>query len=73
MPIAKITGHGLATIACLVALLWTCVIAQHVADRNASTERARVIREVRELRRQRTVPVSEPSPLVRHRLHVTAG
>ena len=73
MPIAKITGQGLATIACSVALLWTCVIAQRVADRNASTERARVIREVRQLQRQRTAPVSEPSPLVRRRLHLTAG
>jgi hypothetical protein len=73
MPIAKITGQGLAAIACSVGLLWTCVIAQHVAQRNASTERARVIREVRQLQQQRTVPVSVPNPLVRRRPHLTAG
>jgi hypothetical protein len=73
MPLAKITGPGLGAIACSVGLLWSCVIAQQVAQRHASTERARVIREVRELQRQRTVPVSDPSPLVRRRPHVTAG
>ncbi len=72
MPIAKITGQGLAAIACSVGLLWTCVLAQRVADTAAVAERTRVIREVREMQ-QRTVPVSDPSPLVRHRLHVTEG
>jgi hypothetical protein len=73
MPIAKITGQGLAAIACSVGLLWTCVIAQRVSERNAATERVRVIREVRQLQQQRTVPVSVPNPLVRRRPHVTAG
>jgi hypothetical protein len=73
MPIAKITGQGLTAIACSVGLLWTCVIVENVARRNAYTERSRVIREVRHLRQQRTVPVSDPSPLVRHHPHVTAG
>jgi hypothetical protein len=73
MPIAKITGQGLAAIAFSVGLLWTSVIAGHVAQRNASTERARVVNEVRRLQRQRTAPVSDPSPLVRRRPHVTAG
>jgi len=73
MPIAKITGPGLVTIACSVGMLWTCVIGQQIAQRNASTERARVIREVRQLQQQRTVPVSIPNPLVRRRPHVTAG
>jgi hypothetical protein len=73
MPIAKITGQGLAAIACSVGLLWTCVIVENVARRNAYMERGRVIREVRELRQQRTTPVSEPSPLVRRHPHVTAG
>lgn len=72
MPIAKITGQGLAAIACAVGLLWTCVVAERVAHTAAVAERTRVIREVREMQ-QRTVPVSDPSPLVRHRPHVTAG
>jgi hypothetical protein len=76
MPLAKITGPGLAAIAGSVALLWSCVILQHIAQRDAWIERARVIREVRNLRQLRqphTVPVSDPSPLVPRRLHVTAG
>ncbi len=73
MPIAKITGQGLATIACSVGLLWACVIAQQVAQKDAYVERARVIYEVRKLREQRAVPVSDPSPLVRRRAHLTAG
>jgi hypothetical protein len=74
MPIAKITGHGLAAIACSVGLLWGSVIVNRVAQRNAAIERARVIREVRELqRRERPVPVSIPSPFAPHRSHLTAG
>jgi len=73
MPIAKITGRGLAAIACSVGLLWICVIAQRISQSQALTERARVIREVRQLQQQRTVPVSVPNPLVRRRPHVTAG
>lgn len=73
MPVAKITGQGLAAIACSVGLLWSCVIAQRIAWQNASSERVRVIREVRQLQQQRTVPVSDPSPLVRRRPHLTAG
>jgi len=73
MPIAKITGQGLATIACSVGLLWTCVIVQRVSQVQAYTERTRVMHEVRELQQQRSVPVSDPSPLVRRRPHVTAG
>ncbi len=74
MPIAKITGQGLAAIAGSVVLLWTCVIAGQVAQRNAFNERARVIREVRLLQqRQRPVPVSVPSVFAPRRPHVTAG
>jgi len=74
MPIAKITGPGLAAIACAVGLLWTLVLFEQVAQRNALTERFRVIREVRELQlRQRPEPVSTPSVFAPRRSHVTAG
>lgn len=73
MPVAKITGQGLAAIACSVALLWLCVVAQRRAQHDALIERARVIREVRQLQQRRTIPVFDRSPLVRRRLHVTAG
>jgi len=74
MPIAKITGQGLAAIACAVALLWGCVIAERVEHRNAVADRMMVMREVQRLQQQpRPVRVSDPSPLIRHRPHVTAG
>jgi hypothetical protein len=74
MPIAKITGTGLAAIAVSVCVLWSCVLVEQVRHRRAVTERARVVREVRQMQRQhRTDPASAPSPFSRKRLHVTAG
>ena len=74
MPIAKITGQGLAAISFAVALLWGCIIGEHFQQENAFRERARVMRDLRMQRPgPRRVPVSDPSPLVPHRLHVTAG
>ena len=74
MPIAKITGQGLAAIACSVGLLWGCVLFGQAAQRNAFSERARVIREVRELQqRLHPEPVSTPSVFAPRRPHVSAG
>ncbi len=74
MPIARITGPGLAAIAGSVALLWVCIIGEQVQRRDAFQERERVVREVRLLRHQpRSVPVSTPSPFQHHRPHVAAG
>ena len=74
MPIAKITGQGLAAIAFSVCILWCCVLVEQFRHRNAVTERARVVREVRQMQRQhRSDPASAPSPFSRKRLHVTAG
>jgi hypothetical protein len=74
MPIAQITGQGLAAIACSVALLWGCIIGESVQRRDAYHERERVVREVKLLqRRMRSVPVNDPAPLLPHRPHVSAG
>jgi hypothetical protein len=74
MPIAKITGQGLAAIAGSVALLWVCIIGEQVQRRDAIQERERVVREVRRLqRRMRSVPASAPSPFQHHGPHVAAG
>jgi hypothetical protein len=74
MPIAKITGQGLAAIAGSVALLWICVIGEQIERRDAVHERERVVREVKLLQhRMRSVPVSAPSPFQHHRPHVAAG
>jgi hypothetical protein len=74
MPIAKITGQGLAAMACSVGLLWASVLFGQIAQRNALIERARVIREVRQLQlRQRSEPVSTPSVFAPRRSRLTAG
>jgi hypothetical protein len=74
MPIAKITGQGLAAIAGSVALLWVCIIGEQVQRRDAFQERERVVREVRLMqRRTHSVPASDPSPFYHHRPHVAAG
>ncbi len=63
MPIAKITGQGLAAMALSVALLWGCVIADVVQERRAYAERARVLQELQLLQRStRPEPVSVPMP-----------
>ena len=74
MPIARISGQGLAAIGFCVCVLWSCVLLEQFRHRSAVTERARVVREVREMRRQqRSEPASSPSRLTRKRVPVTAG
>ena len=74
MSIAKITRPGLAAIAVAVAILWFCVIGERTLVRQALIERAQVMRDMERLqRRQRTEPVSLPSPRTHHRPRVTAG
>jgi len=73
MPIAKITGQGLAAIAFSVGVLWTSVIVDQVNARAAVSERARVVREMQRMQHRRTEPAASPSPFTRHRHHITAG
>ncbi len=74
MPIARISGQGLAAIACSVGLLWGCVLVDQSRRRSAVADRARVVREVRQMQRQhRSEPASAPSPFTRKRLSTSAG
>jgi hypothetical protein len=74
MPIARITGQGLAAIAVSVGVLWGCVVLEKVNQRNAVVDRIRVVREVRQMQqRYRSLPASAPAPFSRQRPHVTAG
>ncbi|MBZ5617351.1 MAG: hypothetical protein LAQ69_01270 [Acidobacteriia bacterium] len=68
MPIAKITGQGLAAIGVLVALLWGCVIGERAMVRRALAERTQVMRGMEMLQRRRSEPVSLPSPRAPHRV-----
>ena len=62
MPIAKITGQGLAAIALSVALLWACFIGERLMVKEATACRAQVMRDLHRLQQQRrgTEPVSAP-------------
>jgi hypothetical protein len=67
MPIVKITGQGLAAIACSVALLWGCIVGEKVTVRHATREYARVMRDLRQMQQERrTQPVSVPAPATRN-------
>ena len=71
MPLVRITREGLAMIALAVALLWGCVVGQHVMMRQALLERARVMRQLVPARR--TDPVRDPRPFVPRRVRPNEG
>jgi hypothetical protein len=74
MPIARITGQGLAAIALSVALLWACFIGERLIVRHALAQRAQVMRELHQMQRDHgTLPVSAPSPAGIHANRVTVG
>jgi len=74
MPVAKITGQGLTSIAILVALLWTCVIGERVLLTRTNASAAQVMRAVRELRlKNRREPASSPAHPAPPRSHTQVG
>jgi hypothetical protein len=74
MPIARITGQGLAAIALSVALLWGFFVSERLTVRHARREQARVMRELQQMQRyHRTEPVSVPRPRVPGPERVTVG
>lgn len=74
MPIARITGQGLAAIALSVALLWAYLIGARVTVREAAAQQAQVMRELHQLQRSRQMePASAPAPRLRRPQRVTIG
>lgn len=75
MPIAKITGQGLAAIALSVALLWACFVGERLIMNQSYACRAQVMRDLRRMQvHQHSQPVSTPpQPLVPHPSHTTVG
>ena len=74
MPIARITGQGLAAIALSVALLWACFIGERLMLRNAIDQRTQLMRELHRMQRDRRAqPASAPTPRGPHRTRVTMG
>jgi hypothetical protein len=67
MAIAKITREGLVSIGILVAILWGCILGEHILTRNTSLETYRVMRQIRYLKFKRHIepasrPASNPAP-----------
>jgi len=61
MPIARITGQGLAAIALAVALLWACLIGEQLILKRSVAVRSQVFRQLRQMQiRNHTVPASTP-------------
>jgi hypothetical protein len=74
MPIAKITGQGLAAITLSVALLWACFIGERLLVKQSLDQRAQLMRELHQMQRDRRAqPVSAPSPRTAHPARVTVG
>jgi hypothetical protein len=74
MPIARITGQGLAAIALSVALLWACFIGERLMVRQTLARRSQLMRELHQLQRDRRAePVSAPAPNSPHPTHATVG
>lgn len=67
MPIAKITGQGLAAIALSVALLWACFVGERLILNRTYAQRAQVIRQLRQMQNDhRAQPASTPMPSTTH-------
>jgi hypothetical protein len=67
MAAARITGQGLFAMAVSVALLWGCLVSEHLMRQRALAEQTRVLRDIEMLRqRYRSLPVSSPLPSFHH-------
>jgi hypothetical protein len=74
MPIAKITGQGLAAIALSVALLWTCLIGERLLVSQTLAQRAQLMRELHQMQREHGAqPVSTPAHPRAHSPRVEVG
>ncbi len=74
MSIAKITNSGLAGMSILVALLWGCLIGEHLTMQRAISQGAQALQDLQTLRqRQFSRPVSVPEPPLPRPLRPTAG
>jgi hypothetical protein len=75
MPIARITGRGLAAIALSVAALWGCIVGERITLRRVVQERAVIMRDLNTLRQKARdpLPASAPAPRFHHPVRALAG
>jgi hypothetical protein len=63
MMLAKISGAGLLSMAGLVAILWACIVGEHMIVSRANREFSRTMTEIRQLQmKKQAEPASLPSP-----------
>jgi hypothetical protein len=74
IPVAKITGQGLTSIAILVALLWTCAIGELLVAGRTRAGFDQVMRDLRELRLEnQRKPAAAPARPPHRRAGVAVG
>lgn len=74
ISIARITGQGLASIAILVALLWTCIIGERLLSRDATHGAEQVMQALRALRfKIRHEPAAAPARPAHRPTHSSVG
>jgi hypothetical protein len=68
MVLARISGAGLIWIATLVAMLWACILGEHMIVRRANRDLNEAMLGLRQLQlKKQTVPVSLPAAPHRNR------
>ena len=64
MPVIKITGQGLCSIALLTGILWGCIVMEKSTVDHARLNAQRALEEIRVLQLKRqAVPASAPRPV----------
>jgi hypothetical protein len=72
MMLARISRAGLTSIAALVAILWACILGEHLIVKRANREFSRAMIEIRLLQvKKHTVPASLPA--APHRVRPSIG
>jgi hypothetical protein len=63
MPVMKITGQGLCSIAALTGILWGCILIEKRTVDRARADGYRALEEIRVLQLKRhAIPVYSPAP-----------
>jgi hypothetical protein len=62
MPLMKITGQGLCSIAALTALLWGCLFAEKLTIAHARADGDRALQQIRALQLKKGIfPAASPA------------
>lgn len=63
LALARITGAGLSSIALLVAILWGCILGEHLIVQRANRDMTQALTAIRALQlKKRVQPAAAPAP-----------